>query len=103
MNLEQIFSDDGIADNIFDMFDSIMPSIFALSVNLYNNYKYHLKLFIVLVFTARILYRLFYLNITKSTFDLRHKLIFNIINIIILIYCIHSESKVKSKETKKID
>ena len=103
MNLDQIFGDDGIADNIFDMFDSFMPSVFALSVNFYNNYKYHLKLLIVLIFTSRILYRLFYLNITKSTFDLRHKLIFNIINIIILIYCIYSESKANETENKKID
>ena len=107
MDFDQIFGDDGIADYIFDAFDSFMPSIFALSVNLYNKYKYHLKLLIVLIFTARIMYRLFYLNITKSSTDLRYKFAFNLINIITLIYCIYSEVKSDDtenfKKIKKID
>ena len=100
MSLDQIFGDDNIVDNIFDIFDSTMPSFFALSVNFYNDYKYYIKLLIVLAFTTRILYRLFYLNITKTTSDLRFKLISNIVNIIILIYCIYSESNEKVDEEK---
>ena len=100
MSLNQIFGDDSIVDNIFDIFDSTMPSFFALSVNFYNDYKYYIKLLIVLVFTTRVLYRLFYLNITKTTSDLRFKLISNIVNIIILIYCIYSESNEKVDEEK---
>ncbi len=103
MDLDQIFGDDGFADNIFDMFDSFMPSVFALSVNFYDKYKYYLKLLIVLIFTTRIFYKIFYLNITKSTFDLRQKLIFNVINIIILIYCIYSESQTNNQSQEKID
>ena len=91
---------DQIIEPILDWFDSAMPSIFAFSTSIYNNYKNHIKLFIVLAFTVRILYRLFYLKMTRSTYDLRLKLAMNIFNIVVLSYYIYSEIKT-SKETKK--
>lgn len=100
-------SDNGIFDQITDSFETLLPTIF----NFFNNnvisflkkYKYHIKIFILLLLAARVFYRLKILNIKEETVNLEYKFIGQIINIVFVFYLIFKNNKKKeiSDENKK--
>ena len=98
-------ADSGAFDQITDSLETLIPSIFNfISSNVipfFKKYKYHLKLFILILLAGRVFYRMKILNIKEETVKLEYKFIGQIINIVIVFYLIFKNSIKKDIKVAK--
>jgi hypothetical protein len=92
--------DFGIFDQIVDSIETLIPTIinFVNNTTIFKFIKKHksiIKLILMILISFRVFYRIQILNIKEESVNLHYKLIGNVVNIVILVYTIISESRRK--------
>ncbi len=93
-----MFKDSGLFDTILDVFENLIPTIFSNIIDSLKKNKNILKFIVLLGFTIRIVYRIYFLNIKEETVNLHYKLISSIFNLIVIKYIIIKDILKKKKK-----
>mgnify|MGYP001233032916 CR=1 FL=1 len=93
-----MFKDSGLFDTILDVFENLIPTIFSNILDSLKKNKNILKFIVLLGFTIRIVYRIYFLNIKEETVNLHYKLISSIFNLIVIKYIIIKDILKKKKK-----
>ena len=96
-----MFKDSGTFDLIIDIFENLIPTIFSNIIDLFKKYKNILKFIILLLFTIRIIYRIYVLEIKEEKVNLHYKLASSIFNLLIVKYILIKELIEKKNKKKK--
>lgn len=97
-----MFEDSGFFDQLIDLFDCIIPTVFTIVIPFFKENKNFFKLMFVLILAIRMIYRVLFMDLKEEKINLNLKLISYIVNISIIIYFIISDhiKNNKKKEEK---
>ena len=98
-----MFKDSGTFDLVIDIFENLIPTIFSNIIDLFQKYKNILKFIILLIFTIRIIYRIYVLEIKEEKVNLHYKLASSVFNLLIVKYVIIKELIDKNDKKNKND
>lgn len=96
-----MFEDSGFFDQLIDLFDCIIPTVFTIVIPFFKKNKNFFKLMFVLILSIRMLYRVLFMDLKEEKINLNLKLISYIVNIGIITYFIISDHIKSNKEEEK--
>ena len=89
-------ADSGTYDLILDSVETLIPTIYLLFNNkvitFFKKYRYYFKLMMLLGLSARVFYRIKYLDIKDETINLKYKFMTQIFNILFLAFILFKDN-----------